>query len=81
MTNQENKEINFLLKSFLKVLTALIIFCLVGYLIMNPDKIIYAIVSLLSFNNVRLFYKVKILEYDRDFASIKDPSLKVQNSK
>lgn len=66
MTNQENKEMNFLLKSFLKVLTALIIFCLVGYLILNYDLIIYFVVVLLIVTNCRLYYKNKILEYDNE---------------
>ena len=66
MTNKENKEMNFLLKSFLKVLIALIIFCLVGYLILNYDLIIYFVVALLLITNCRLYYKNKILEYDNE---------------
>ena len=66
MTNQENKEMNFLLKSFLKVLTALIIFCLVGYLILNYDLIIYFVVAISLVTNCRFYYKNKILEYDNE---------------
>ena len=66
MTTQDTTLAMLLLKLFAKTMLCLLIFILVGYLIMNPDKIIPAVTLLLIINNVRLFYKIKILEYDRD---------------
>mgnify|MGYP006376166573 FL=1 len=66
MTTQDITLAMLLLKLFAKTMLCLFIFALVGYLIVNPENILPAVTLLLIINNVRLFYKIKILEYDRD---------------
>mgnify|MGYP006351083281 FL=1 len=66
MTTQDITLTMLLLKLFGKTIFCLFIFALVGYLIVNPENILPAVTLLLIINNVRLFYKIKILEYDRD---------------
>ena len=66
MTTQDITLAMLLLKLFTKTIFCLFIFALVGYLIVNPENILPAVTLLLIINNVRLFYKIKILEYDRD---------------
>ena len=66
MTTQDITLAILLLNLFTKTMLCLFIFFLVGYLIVNPENILPAVTLLLIINNVRLFYKIKILEYDRD---------------